>query len=764
GSAARPFKNIYVADSTIYFVKPPAPDSETIVPSISAVSVENGNIQVSTVDPITNTLSDTVKVGSNYVNKREDKSLFDCITQQPNIFTKNTSVYTDGVNTTAKDINLFWHYDDIIAYMTDSSFEIQATFNYDNTYTQIIPHINNLYVDISYSPLTDGWKNYITIPITSNYNVSQYKSIKITRKQNAPSGLTSLNSLLFQEDIVEFDVRVYGENYGNNYPTIEERSLVYRNITFLQPNPPGIFDYISTIINNYSQITLTYNFTIPEEGKPSSTAILEESQTKYVEKDTLSSSSYALNTTINTDIETDDRVSGGNIFTVILSGLRAGTKYDFITRIKNDLSTKFNINDTSWNLVGTDQTFDTINGPTTYTNLPSSNGYSSTYTPGLNYNTTTNVTTSALNNASIIYINTSDTQTITPSNTNTQSFEITDSSATTSSTKGFGKYVDNKSGLITIKTYVNDVAKQTITYSGFTPDVTNKSGNVTRSISDVNYFDVPSQNDIYANNNQQQGYRLYGEFKLLTISNNDVETAIGVPSNTPYSLKLEVIRDSVNVGGTPTVSNTSSIYIDELPNNPNISQKSDIAVVTSVVWTMGIPSVKKYKIESTRTYSNINSQYKFVRGDRKLASVNSVSNTSNSTSSTNFTSNNVLIDSQNISETGIYTYTVTEYNAATNNALTSLHYTTSRNSTNSNVTLNETIYSLKSNGISNDITVTTNHHFDKNSYNNLGNSLASKLMLTDIYELDSSTISKMNDDLGRITTVQYSTHTTVPQE
>jgi hypothetical protein len=123
-----------------------------------------------------------------------------------------------------------------------------------------------------------------------------------------------------------------------------------------------------------------------------------------------------------------------------------------------------------------------------------------------------------------------------------------------------------------------------------------------------------------------------------------------------------------------------------------------------------------------------------------------------------------LIDSQNISETGIYTYTVTEYDTATNNALTSLHYTTSRNSTNSNVTLNETIYSLKSNGISNNITVTTNHHFDKNSYNNLGNSLASKLTLTDIYELDSSTISKMNNDLGGLTTVQYSSHTTIPQD
>ena len=110
GSAMRPFKNLYIAESTIYFVKPAEPDSEITIPTIHAVSIAEGKIQVSKVDPITNTISDTVNVGSNYVNKREDKSLFDSITQQPSVFTKDTSIYMEGVNTTAKDIDLYWHY------------------------------------------------------------------------------------------------------------------------------------------------------------------------------------------------------------------------------------------------------------------------------------------------------------------------------------------------------------------------------------------------------------------------------------------------------------------------------------------------------------------------------------------------------------------------------------------------------------------------------------------------------------------------------
>ena len=248
-----------------------------------------------------------------------------------------------------------------------------------------------------------------------------------------------------------------------------------------------------------------------------------------------------------------------------------------------------------------------------------------------------------------------------------------------------------------------------------------------------------------------------------SLSNNDIETAIGLPSNIPYSIKIELIRNAVNIGGTPTVSSISDIYVDELPNNPTISQQTETAVVTSIIWMMGIPSVKKYKIECTRTYSNINSQYRFIRGDRKLASINSVSNTSNSISSTTFTNDTIVIDRNNIEETGIYTYDVTQFESATNNVLKSLHYTTSRNSTDSNVILNETIYSLKSNGITNNISVFVNHHFDKNSYNNIGNNLSPKLTLTDIYELDGSTISKINSDLGGLIINAYTSHTTIPQ-
>ena len=319
--------------------------------------------------------------------------------------------------------------------------------------------------------------------------------------------------------------------------------------------------------------------------------------------------------------------------------------------------------------------------------------------------------------------------------------------------------------MVQVKAYVNDDLKQTISYQGFTPSDSTKSGTatITGSLTGINYFDSNEQGDIHLTDVQQQGYRLYGKFRILTIANTNIEAAVGDPSNNPYQLKLEYLRDTDKIGGTSLTTTTSDIYVDDLSNNPSISQQSENAIVTDVVWTMGIPSVQKYKIDCSRTYSYINSQYKFIRGDRKLSTVDSVSNSSNSSNGSGFTSGSIYIDKNSISNTGEYTYDESQFSTANNSKLYDLHYTSSRDNNDSSVTLNETIYSLKSDGITNNIDVSVNHHFDQDSYNNMGNNLSSKLSLVDIYELATDTIAKINDDLGGLDIDTYNTHTVVPK-
>ena len=700
------------------------------------------------------------EVGGNdtIVNNR-NQSFYDVITQQPQIFTKDVSTYADGSSNTTKVVTVYWTYDDILAKILNTS-EL-AFLNFDTSYKKILPNIDKIYIDVSYGNTTNGWARYNTLTIASNYNTNQYKSVTFTRKQTAPSGNASVTSVL--TNLVNFDVRVYGENSAANYPTVENRALIFQQIAFKEAKPPGQPLFISSNINSYQQITLTYTFNYPELGDTTSPGVLVQTQTKYTQSDTLCSASYPLVQTISTDTETDDNVAGGSNFTVILTSLRAGTKFNFLTRIQNDLTTLYSIPDNSWNNVPyTEVPFDN-NGPTLYTTLPGSSTYTSTGPSTLTYVTTTNITTSSLSNSNVIYVNIGNSGVVTPTNTSSQTFQITNPSAVNTNIVGYGKWVDNLTNLVQVKLYIDNSEKQVLSYQGFTPTETNKSGTATRSTSTtgINYFNTPSQTDIYTDT-QNQGYRLYGTSQLLQITNGNVRTAIGQSRSTPYALKLEVLRDTTNVGGTASVSATSNIYVDDLSLNPSVSS-TNTPIVLSVVWTMGIPSVKKYKIDCAKTYNNINSTTGFIRGDRKLATFTGVTNSSNTTDTTTFTSGTISIPQNAIQTTGTYTYNATDFSSNTTSTLQSLHYVASQTSS-TTLTINETVYSLKTGdaGTANNTTVAVNHHFDKGSYNSYGSSLSTKLTLTDIHEITSSTIANLNNDIGSLGVSQYSSHTVIP--
>jgi predicted acyltransferase (DUF342 family) len=691
-------------------------------------------------------------ISSSSVNAK-NQTFFDILTQQPGKFTFDSSS-----NTTA-NLTINWNYDDIKANISGTAYQALLNFQTSSA-TKNLPYISSLQVDISSANATQsGWISYQTTDLTNaDYNDSSYKTLTITKNTGSGTYENVLNSL------DPFDVRVYGVNNSYNYPDEATRALIF-TVFFKTPKAPSDPDFVSKAINSYQQSTLTYTFTEPEQGDTDSLGKLNASQTKYQENEALSSTAYAVSTTINTKTETNDNVSGGNNFTVELTSLRAGTKYNFITRVNNDLIDTYSINDTNWGNVGSTVNFDTTNGPTAFTSLPSSGSYSSAYTPTLTYNTTksvsTHTSTTNLNNASIIYINTAGSQTVVPSNDSEQTFQITDENATTSSTKGFGKYVDNVNDLVQVKASVNDTVKQTLSYQGFTPSATLKYGTATRTNPDLEYFNDPSQNDIYTDT-QRKGYRLKGIFKLLTLSNDNVGTLIGGASSTPHSLKLEYIRDSDKVGGTASTTTTSSIYVDTLSENPSATS-TNTAVVTSVAWNMGIPSVKTYRIDATRTYSNMNSAYKYIRGDRKISSFDGVTKSANTSPYNTFTSQNILLSRSSISDDGSYTYNSTELATANSGVLNNLYYNASRDNTDTSLTISETLYSLKSDGTPNNTNVSVNHYYDHDSYTGFGSDLSNKLSLSNssIYQLGS--ISNLGSDLSSITVSVYDSHETIPE-
>ena len=702
--------------------------------------------------------------GSDTIVNNRNQSFYDVITQQPNTFTKNTS-YTDGYSNTTKSVTIYWTYDDILAKIMNSS-EL-AYLNFDTSYKKTLPNIDNIYVDVSSGTITNGWARYKNINITAIYNTNAYKSLVFTKNETAPSGNASVTTLLATNPIVNFDVRIYGENSGANYPTVDNRALIYQQISFKGASPPGQPQFLSKTINTFEQLTLAYKFNTPDINDPASLSVLSRSETKYTQSDTLSSTAYPLVQTINTDIETDDNVTGGNNFTVVLTGLRAGTKYNFVTRIRNDLSPLYSILDNSWNSVPSTEVPYDSNGPTQYTTLPSSGAYTSGGPAALTYANTKNITTATLSNSNVIYVNVNNSDILNPTNATPQSFQITNPSAALTDTYGYGKWIDNSTNLVQVKAYVDNSEKQVLSYNGFTPSAGTKTGTATigTSSTGVNYFSTPTQSDIYPGNSQTQGYRLYGTTQLLQIATANIQAAIGQARSTAYQLKLEVTRDTAKVGGTATVSATSNIYVDDLSLNPAVTSTNSPTVL-SVVWTMGIPSVKKYKIDCAKTYNNINSATGFIRGDRKLSSFTGISSSSNSTNSTGFTTGTISIAQNAIQSNGTYIYDAAAFSSGTSNALQSLHYTNAILSTSTTLTVVETAYSLKTgdSGLANNTTVTVSHHFDMSSYNNYGTSLSTKLSLTDVYEITDATISKLNNDIGGLGVAAYTNHTAIAKD
>ena len=496
-------------------------------------------------------------------------------------------------------------------------------------------------------------------------------------------------------------------------------------------------------------MTVRYKVTEPEEGNTSSSAVISEVTVDYSQNETLSSSIHPIISTTNSVERTGLNISANTNFDTYIGGLRAGTKYNFKLKAKNNFRDKYSV-------------FSDIN-ESSFLDIPSSNNIGTTITLSSNmpYTRVTTPTSDAnLSNSNVLYINSSETSLFTFTNTSNQYFEISDQNANKSSTSGFGKYIESSgtgTALAELTCHINDVLKQTVSYYGYNSSGTTtaqKEGIATRTASTPNYFDVPSQEDIWGSNDNKKGFRLKGKLALNNISN--ITTNIGPARTTKHTLKYTYDKSSTS--GTDAASQFD-IYIDTLPNNPILSNTSSTtARVTSVVYTMGIPSVKTIDVDFIRKYENMNSQFKYIRGDRKIASISSISKTNKNSTK------NITLNRSDINTTGIYEYNVSEFNTATSNYYTGVYYSQEigiENEGGTALTITENVYSLKTSsfGISVNQTLSVDHYFDYASCkNHQTSSLASKLTLGSPVMYEINDITEINNKFNELQIDLYSNH------
>ena len=296
---------------------------------------------------------------------------------------------------------------------------------------------------------------------------------------------------------------------------------------------------------------------------------------------------------------------------------------------------------------------------------------------------------------------------------------------------GYGKWIDNSENLVYIECHVNDIPKQIITYGGY-PSLPQSLNNVTQTLPTNNnhdFFYDFSQDDIWINDINKQGFRLKGEFKQKDI----VASNIGDPSDNAYNIKYKYTRyKSTSNTFKTTISvlpNLENIYIDDLSKNPIITDISYSVIISSIGKTMTIPSTKAMKIKVERKYENINSKYKIIPGDRVAAQVDGITKVE-------FEANNILerqfkLNTADISSNGVYDYSFN---------ITSYYTDAISVGSDSSTTLvtNEKAISLFATNIdSNNIIV--KHFFDKNNFTYVGdNSIKTKLQFessSNIYQI-----------------------------
>ena len=188
------------------------------------------------------------------------QTFFEIITQQPYKFDKN------DISLNSSSIVLRWNYDSIIP-KHDSSIIAKLANIFD--YTQYLPFIKNIFVDISgfvdlcnndntnYNIYNNTWINLRTITISGDYNVNNFKNYVFERSDYI--NLTDVSSILIKNIInnaMPFSMRVYGSNYSNNYPTIESRSLIFKNLIFSNGYTPSELDLNALHVYEISNIEL----------------------------------------------------------------------------------------------------------------------------------------------------------------------------------------------------------------------------------------------------------------------------------------------------------------------------------------------------------------------------------------------------------------------------------------------------------------------------------------------------------------------------
>ena len=685
---------------------------------------------------------------SSVINKA-GQTFYEILTQQPYKFSKN------DVSVDTYSITLRWNYDLIIAMQEN---DVIAKLSNIPDYTQNLPFIRKIYLDIAGTvdihPIYNNmWIRLDELTISGDYNVYDYKHY-VFQRGNYSSNSSDLYNKIIHNIIsknLPFSIRVYGENYSNNYPSIENRALIFTNLSLTYINPPykplfigSTSDYSANVaIKNY--VTLTYYNSYSIILDISNNASITNYNIDYRLNNTLASnliSRYYLTTNQNISGVFLSAIYSDMSFNITLDNLMSGSNYYHRIKVQNIYTNNYS----EYSDISVSK----------YTLVPNNNNIGTHLDMSINPICYKRVSNKDLSNANILYFNVINSAHKLIFNTSSiQPFQITypyfDNQHLEPYHYGYGKFIDNCLNLVTITMKINNVLKQIINYGGF--DVSGSDANTIRfNYSMNNYtnnriiYNSNAIEDIYDDETSysNKGFRLKGYFSVIDeITNNNIINYFGDPSSNPYILNINYSRDpSVDIALGSNV--THNIYIDNFIGDPSVNDISNIVNVHEVVYNMSVASIKYFNLSLYRNYRNINSIYKYIVGNRIIANYSTTNNIS-------LTSQNIILAQSDICANGTYIYDDISYTHIVYFQKTGHDFS---------FNLTEKIYNLNNrDGVTINNKIITNHYCDYNSFIKTNNVIiSSKLDLTalNIYEINN--IQIIGSALNNINLKHYTNH------
>ena len=701
---------------------------------------------------------------SKFLNNR-NQVLYELLTQQPAIFTKN------GVSSSAGTISVNWHYDDIVA-KTYQDVLAKLAFQQE-TKKKLLPFIDQLIIEISGNITTGNqvndmdsntWITYSngiwpkTFVESEIYDQNIYKTVSFSKTLLSNANNGQINNILSKLD--SFDIRVYGTNHAENYPIIDDRALYFTDLSFAQANPPSILIFVSeNSINSGTSISFIVKVNETEGGEPTSDAVIIDASSSYYPIETNSSDLQGTPipnpiqySQVNQSINNVDKDTN---FTINLTGLRYGTKYTYFSSVRNDLTSN-----TVYSQSCDVQTSELTRLPASL----NSSTFSSSWFNVSNYiykvSTPDGNWPTNLSNSSIIWLNkaVSNYNSLNLNN-NTRTFEISKTYSNNQQIEnvGYGKFIDNSTNLVNINIEISGNKFQELKFGGF--DVQPSRDNFNNNT--FNYFDSPTVSDPYNNNSNAKGFRLNGTMKLNDIPYNNIND----PSNVSFNVSF-TYNKLAELGGN-TINKSLNLYIDDLTGAPEIDIIDTETSIQSVVYCMGIPSVQEFDVSFSRIYKNINSEYRFCRYHTSSPAgitVGLISNITKTNRSSSSFQGKININRTDINENGIYEFSSTEIDTQTSDRFKNIYFkqsigipTTTDNSPTDSFNITEQSYNLNS-----EYTETNSYNIDYycdyNSFNKSSNKITTaKLDLTNIFEIDDITVFNTNTGSVDVNTLNHNT-------